>query len=78
MNRNDIDCEQALQQVFEYLDRELGEPERAAMHRHLHACKGCFSRVEFERLLKGKVRELRDEKASESAEQRIKSLLKDI
>ena len=78
MKKNDIDCERALRQVFEYLDRELGEPERAAMERHLHSCRGCFSRVEFERLLKGKVRELRDEKASESAEQRIKSLLKDI
>lgn len=78
MNKNDIDCEQALRQVFEYLDRELGEGERVAMQRHLHACKACFSRVEFERLLKGKVRELREEKASESAEQRIKSLLKDF
>ena len=78
MNKNDIDCEQALRQVFEYLDHELAEPERAAMERHLHACKACFSRAEFERVLKGKVRELREEKASESAEQRIKSLLKDF
>ena len=78
MTKNDIDCEQALRQVFEYLDRELGEHERGAMERHLHACKACFSRVEFERLLKGKVRELREDKASESAEQRIKSLLKDF
>lgn len=78
MNKSEIDCEQALRQVFAYLDRELGEPERAAMERHVQACKGCFSRVEFERLLKGKLRALREEKASESAEQRIKALLKDF
>lgn len=78
MKKNDINCEQALRHVFDYLDRELGEQEHAAMERHLQACKGCFSRTEFERLLKGKVRELREEKASESAEQRIKALLKDF
>lgn len=78
MNENDIDCDQALRQIFEYLDRELGDHDHGAMERHLEACKGCFSRMEFERLLKGKVRGLREEKASESAAQRIKALLKDF
>ena len=78
MKKNDIDCELALRQVFEYLDHELAEGERAAMDAHLRKCKGCFSRVEFERLLKGKVKALRGEKASPETEERVKSLLKDF
>lgn len=78
MNKNQIDCDQALRQVFAYLDRELGEREHAAMHEHLQTCKACFSRMEFERLLKGKVRGLRAEKPTPEVEERIKALLKDF
>jgi anti-sigma factor (TIGR02949 family) len=76
MRKNQINCDQALRQVFAYLDRELGERERAAMQEHMRACKGCFSRMEFERLLKGKVKALREEKASPRVSKRVRSLLK--
>lgn len=77
MTAKKIDCEQALKQILEFVDRELrGEDERAVQE-HLHACKSCFSRMEFERLLKGKVRELGDEQATETMSERVKSLLKD-
>jgi len=48
------------------------------MERHLHTCKSCFSRLEFERLLKEKVGELRDDEASPNLGARIKGLLKDF
>ncbi len=76
MTNRPIDCEQALKQIFEYIDHELHEGDREAMKRHLHTCKSCFSRVEFERLLKEKVGELRDEEASPHVSQRIKRLLR--
>lgn len=76
MRKNQINCDQALRQVFAYLDRELGERERAAMQEHIRACKGCFSRMEFERLLKGKVKALREEEATPRVSRRIRSLLK--
>ncbi len=78
MRKNQINCDQALRQVFAYLDRELGERERAAMQEHMRACKGCFSRMEFERLLKSKVGALRDDKATPSVRERVKALLKDF
>lgn len=71
-----IDCEQALKQVFAFIDRELGADDRQAMQRHLHTCKSCFSRVEFERLLKERVGQLRDDEAGELLSQRITRLLK--
>ena len=76
MTKREIDCEQALKQVFEYVDRELGETEHEAMHRHLQTCKSCFSRVEFERRLKDKLAALREEKATPEMSERVKGLLK--
>ncbi len=76
MSNKPIDCEQALKQVYEYLDHELGNHDHEAMAQHLSICKSCFSRVEFEQRLKDKVKALRDEQPTDSASDRIKQLLK--
>ena len=71
-----IDCEQALEQILGYVDHELGESERTALEHHLHTCKSCFSRMEFERRLKEKISALREEAVSSGVSERIKGLLK--
>ena len=71
-----IDCEQALSRVFELIDHELKGSEREAMQQHLHTCKSCFSRVEFEQRLKAKLKGLRDEETSIAARGRLAKLLK--
>ena len=76
MTKYQIDCEQALKQLYVYLDRELDEEDRAAMQQHLHTCKSCFSRIEFERRLKDKLGALRDEEATSNVRERVKGLLK--
>ena len=76
MTKQQIDCEQALRQIADFIDRELGESDRAAMQRHLHTCKSCFSRMEFERRLKEKVGALRDEEVRSQLGKRVKGLLK--
>lgn len=78
MTKEQINCEQALQQILEYIDHELGEHERAAMQEHLHTCKSCFSRVEFERRLKAKVGALRDEEVPTELAARVKGLLRNF
>lgn len=75
MTERRIDCEQALRQVFEFIDHELAATDRAAMERHLSTCKSCYSRAEFERLLKQRVGELRDEDASPHLSRRIRGML---
>ena len=75
MTRQEIDCEQALKQILEYVDHELDDERRAKMKHHLHTCKSCFSRMEFERRLKDQVGALREEEAAPSIEKRIKGLL---
>lgn len=75
MTEKEIKCEQALRQVLAYVDRELDEREHSAMQKHLHVCKSCYSRMEFERRLKRKVGELRDEEVPPRLGERIKGLL---
>ena len=70
-----LNCEQALARIFEFIDHELKPHEREAMQEHLHTCKSCFSRSEFERRLKEKLNELRGE-ADTATQDRIKKLFK--
>ncbi len=75
MTRHDIDCEQALRRLFDFLDHELDDEERDAMQRHLDTCRSCFSRANFERRLKERLRELRQDETAPDATERIKRLL---
>jgi anti-sigma factor (TIGR02949 family) len=69
-----IDCEQALARIFELIDHELKGEEREAMEHHLHTCRSCFSRAEFERRLKSKLQALRETDTA-AARRRIEKLL---
>lgn len=75
MLANDIDCEQALKRILEFIDRELADEELAAMERHLHTCRSCFSRMEFERQLKDKLQTLSGGEVPSHTRDRIKALI---
>lgn len=72
---NPIACEEALRLLAAYLDGELHGGTRESVEGHLERCRGCFSRAEFERRLKGEIRRLGREEISPSFEQRVRSLL---
>ena len=76
MTQNDIDCEQALRKLFDFIDHELDDDERDAMQRHLSTCRTCFSRASFERRLKDKLHELRHDNPEPDADERIRRLLR--
>lgn len=76
MTKHEIDCEEALRSLFDFLDHELDDEESDAMQRHLSTCRTCYSRANFERRLKDRLRELRhDDDPAVDAEERIKRLL---
>lgn len=77
MTKTLINCEQALERMFEFIDHELSEQEREVMQHHLHTCRSCFSRAEFERRLKQKLSRLRDE-AEPAARARLEKLIKSL
>ena len=71
-----ISCEEALKRVFEYLDHALAEAEHCEIEDHLSVCRGCYSRVEFERRLKDHLRGVGEEKAPPALQQRIRGIVK--
>ena len=70
-----IGCEEALKHLLTYLDQELGEVMQREVEHHLEICRTCFSRAEFEKLLKTRLRERGRGTGRASFEKRIKTLL---
>lgn len=70
-----IGCEEALKHLLAYLDQELGPARRRELEHHLSICRTCFSRAEFEKLLKTQLREAGRETVGAAFEEKIKSLL---
>ncbi len=47
--REPIDCHEAAQRLYAFLDGELTPDLEAAIRRHLELCTGCFGLYDFER-----------------------------
>ena len=56
-------CEEAYQQIYEYLDRELSEGELATVRQHLDDCPPCAHHFHFEGTI---VRYVHDQGARET------------
>ena len=69
-----LECEQAIKMILEYLDKELPGNDQNAMDAHLETCRSCYSRMEFEKMLKGKVNSLPIQKAPDSLRDKIKKM----
>jgi len=77
-NKNKVktfSCEQAIKLVFRFIDDELRGNHRAELEHHLETCRHCFDRVEFEKLLKSRLRQLNVGGSSKKLRQRIETLL---
>lgn len=57
MEKRQLTCEEAIQQFFAYLDRELDGEPLEALESHLGACLDCCERLEFSRRLDAFVKE---------------------
>ena len=75
---NDISCAQALKQLVELVDRELGDAEREMVERHLQTCRSCLSRAQFERALKGRLRAASETEVPPKTLERITSLIQEF
>ncbi len=75
MSVHDIDCEEVIEQLFDFLDRELDEELSARIDAHLQRCRDCFSRAEFERRLRARVGEAVEREAPERLRRRLRALM---
>jgi anti-sigma factor (TIGR02949 family) len=69
-----LNCDEAIRLLFEFLDNELERHDHAAVEAHLHDCRACFSRMEFDKRLHGMVKGSEKAKVPETLRQRIKKL----
>lgn len=75
MASHEINCEQVIETLFDFLHRELDEAAEREMERHLHLCRACFSRAEFERRLRVRVAQAAEIQAPETLRRRVRDLL---
>jgi mycothiol system anti-sigma-R factor len=51
-----MNCQETLEKLWQYLDKELDGASSSELQRHLDECRQCFSKVEFEQQLRAMVR----------------------
>lgn len=75
MSDKHLTCEEVMERLFDYLDRELDSEISAEIDRHLERCRDCFTRAEFEKKLQAKVADAGTVKAPSRLRRRIRGLL---
>ena len=71
-----ISCQEALSKLQAYLDEELGPDAEQIVDHHIHNCRECFSRTEFEKSLRKRVESAASKKVPEDVQKRLDSLIK--
>lgn len=75
MNADDMTCEEVIEQLYEFLDRELDEGLSDRINAHIERCRDCFTRAEFERRLRARVNEAVEAEAPERLHRRIRQVI---
>ena len=70
-----LGCQQALERLQEFIDRELPDGEYESVERHLDTCRSCFSRKEFESRLKQRLSALSSGDVPVAWRNRIRQLI---
>ena len=68
-------CEKVIQTLWQYLDHEIGSADVIDIERHLELCRSCFSRIEFEKVLREQMRIKTHHTCPDKLRKRIESLI---
>jgi anti-sigma factor (TIGR02949 family) len=71
------DCQDALGQLYQYLDAEVDEVTASRVKGHLDDCSGCFDSFDFERRLKTVIRDCLTEDMPEALELKVIALIRE-
>ena len=72
---SNLSCEDVIRQLYAYLDGELETGEITDIDEHIHKCRECMGRADFERRLRNKIRETTDTSAPDRLRQKLLSIL---
>ena len=75
----DIDCLEAIDLLYSYIDGELRDEDDAArFEHHLGHCRSCYSRSQLEGLLNERIRESGQQTAPVALRGKIRKLLDEL
>lgn len=78
-NVPEIDCEQAINDLYAYLDGEVSDPSTIAkFEHHLEHCQSCYSRTQLESTLSQVIHKSGQMATPDSLRNRLKKLIEDI
>lgn len=52
-----LDCQAVIDRLFDCIDNELSEENKVSLKLHLDLCRHCFDRVQFEFVLREKMKQ---------------------
>lgn len=73
----DIDCDDAIKRLMDYLDDYLKDKRKSELEKHLASCHSCLHRYEFQRTLKTKISSLADQ-SDPALANRLKKILSSV
>jgi anti-sigma factor (TIGR02949 family) len=74
-NIEEIDCLQAIEMLYAYLDGELDEEELEQYEHHMGHCRSCFSRSQLETALNKRIQESATDKAPDALQERLRNII---
>lgn len=74
-NIEEIDCLEAIEMLYAYLDGELDDNELAQYEHHLGHCKSCFSRSQLETALNKRIQQSAKDEAPAEVQSRLRNLI---
>lgn len=75
MNAENMTCEEVMEQLFEFLDREIDKDLSDRIDEHLTRCRDCFTRAEFEKRLRARINQAVEIEAPERLRRRAQRVL---
>ena len=73
-----ISCEEAVERLWHYLERELEEDRRAEIEQHLAFCRRCCGELEFAQELRAFLAEAARPRLPEDVEGRLASFIDEL
>ena len=75
----EIDCLEAINGLYAYLDGEMSDPAKVAeFEHHLEHCRACYSRTQLETALGQMIRKSAKGQAPAKLQNRLKKLIDDL
>lgn len=71
----EIDCIEAIELLYAYLDGELKQEDLNKFEHHMEHCRSCYSRSELESTLNKRIKTSATDQAPEALQNRLRDLI---